>query len=182
MKFLELLNQDKKIKIFVAIGIIGVALIALTTFIPEKQDAVIETKTEATMEDYEQRLENQILELVTSIQGVGEAKVMITLKNGVEYVYAKEEKQNTDTTNGALGDNQTVQQRDNYEQKTILVEDQDGRKKALIRTTLEPTVRGVVIVCQGGDDIYVQQNVIDAVKTALGIGSDKVCVTTLLVS
>lgn len=180
MKFLELLNQDKKIKIFVAIGIIGIVLIAMTTFIPKKQEPVVAKATDATIEEYEQRLENQIMELVTSIQGVGKAKVMVTLKNGVEYVYAKEEKQNTDTTNGALGDNQTVQQRDNYEQKTILVEDQDGRKKALIRTTLEPTVRGVVIVCEGGDDIYVQQKVIDAVKTALGIGSNKVCVTTLL--
>ena len=49
----------------------------------------------------------------------------------------------------------------------------------MIQKQLEPTVKGVVVVCEGGDDIGVQQRVIDAVTVALDISSSKVCVTKL---
>lgn len=180
MKFLEMFSKDKRIKLFVALGLLGMIIIGISSFFSKNEEQPIVTTTaEVTAEDYRVMMEKQISDLVTSIEGVGKAKVMVTMKSGVEYVYAKEEKQNTDTTKGATGGNQTTQQRDNYEQKTILVEDQNGRKTALIRTTLEPTIRGVVVVCEGGNNILVQQKVIDAVKVALGIGSNKVCVSAL---
>ncbi|WMJ23026.1 stage III sporulation protein AG [Paludicola sp. MB14-C6] len=179
MKLTNLIKGDKKIIILVVLGLIGIVLIGLTSIIPPKVKTTQTKVQEQPINDYKKKLEQEVLNLVTSIHGVGKAKVMVTLKNGVEYVYVKEEKQNTDTTNGAAGTEQTVQQRDNYEQKTIIVEDENGRKTALLRTTLEPTVKGVVIVCEGGDDVAIQQAVTDAVKTALGIGSNSVCVSKL---
>ena len=43
-------------------------------------------------------------------------------------------------------------------------------------TEVQPVVKGVVVVCDGGDDPVVQQRVIDAVTTALDITSVRVCV------
>ncbi len=43
--------------------------------------------------------------------------------------------------------------------------------------SIEPTVRGVVIVCDGGDDAVVVGRVLDAVTKSLSISSDRVCVT-----
>ena len=43
--------------------------------------------------------------------------------------------------------------------------------------SIEPKVRGVVIVCDGGDDPLVVSRVLDAVTKALNISSDKVCIT-----
>lgn len=43
--------------------------------------------------------------------------------------------------------------------------------------SIEPKVRGVVIVCDGGDDPLVISRVLDAVTKALNISSDKVCIT-----
>lgn len=183
-KLMELLNKDKKIKWLIIVGIILMLLIAISSFIPSKDQRQKEQITQAesdTTESYKQRLEAELYNMVTSIEGVGKAEIMITLKSGVEYVYAKEEKQNTDITNQAYGESGSPakQQRSNYEQTTIMVEDQNGRKQALIRTTLEPSVRGVIVVCEGGDDINIQQRVTEAVKTALGIGSNNVCVAKL---
>ena len=42
---------------------------------------------------------------------------------------------------------------------------------------IEPKVRGVVIVCGGGDDPAVRARVLEAVTKALDIGADKVCIT-----
>lgn len=45
--------------------------------------------------------------------------------------------------------------------------------------SIEPTVRGVVIVCDGGDDPVVVSRVLTAVTRSLSISSDKVCITKL---
>ena len=45
--------------------------------------------------------------------------------------------------------------------------------------SIEPTVRGVVIVCDGGDDPVVVSRVLSAVTRSLSISSDKVCITKL---
>lgn len=45
--------------------------------------------------------------------------------------------------------------------------------------SIEPTVRGVVIVCDGGDDPVVVGRVLSAVTRSLSISSDKVCITKL---
>lgn len=45
--------------------------------------------------------------------------------------------------------------------------------------SIEPTVRGVVIVCDGGDDPVVVSRVLSAVTRSLSVSSDKVCITKL---
>ena len=45
--------------------------------------------------------------------------------------------------------------------------------------SIEPTVRGVVIACEGGDDPVVEARLLDAVTKSLSISSDKVCITKL---
>ena len=57
-------------------------------------------------------------------------------------------------------------------------ETENGRQGLLV-TELQPTVKGVVIVCEGGDQPLVQQRVTDAVTIALNISSKRVCVTKL---
>ncbi len=45
--------------------------------------------------------------------------------------------------------------------------------------SIEPTVRGVVIVCEGGDDPIVVSRVLGAVTRSLSVSSDKVYITKL---
>ena len=132
------------------------------------------------MADYTSDLEEEITQIVSSIQGVGENQVMVTLASSEEYVYASETKDSLDRTEDVGTDNsKKTQIKDVRESSLILIEDENGQKQALIQKQLEPTVKGVVVVCEGGDDIGVQQRVIDAVTVALDISSSKVCVTKL---
>ena len=117
--------------------------------------------------------------MVTGIQGVGKAKVMITLENTTEYIYESEKRETTDATKDySDGQTEKEQERNDYERNVILVEGSNG-KEALLKTTVEPKVKGVVIVCQGGENIEVEKSIIDAVTTALDISSNKVCVAKL---
>lgn len=68
------------------------------------------------------------------------------------------------------------------EVKLFLTMDNSGENVYLKNTdtktvSIEPKVRGVVVVCDGGDDPMVVSRVLDAVTKALNISSDKVCIT-----
>ena len=135
--------------------------------------------TEATNAEYAEQLEKKLSVLIGNISGVGKSEIMVTLENGVEYVYANEERKTTDKTEDISDSTQRVQQSNDVEQNVITVDDADGGKKALVRTQIEPQVKGVVVVCEGGDQELVQQRVTNAVTTALNITSKRVCVTKL---
>jgi stage III sporulation protein AG len=75
---------------------------------------------------------------------------MLTLQNGIQYVYAKDEKQSTDSiTTYSQGEESKLQQKDDTQQSYILVDSSDG-KQPLVVTQLEPKIQGVVVVCDGG--------------------------------
>ena len=179
-KIQKLFQSDKKIKIIFFVGIIGIVLIFVSSlFSTGKKEAAAKTDT-FDSEQYINKLEERVLDMVTGISGVGSAKVMITLESTTEYVYENERKENIDTTKDyADGETKKEQEKNNYEQNVILVQGSNGTREALLKTTIEPKVKGVVIVCQGGENIEVEKRVIDAVTTALDISSSKICVAKL---
>lgn len=132
-KLTKWLSDKRIVKTAVIIGTAAVLLIGLSSFIDfsgsEKDNS----------DRYAAKTEAHLLEIISQISGVGEAKIFLTMDNGGENVYLK----NTDT-------------------KT---------------KSIEPKVRGVVVVCDGGDDPLVVARVMDAVTKSLNIGSDKVCIT-----
>lgn len=181
--FRQLFAGEKKIKIIVFLGLLGMALILLSQFFGGGNPAPKEIDTSTavfTSEQYIVDLEAKLTNLITGMEGVGEARVMVTLQSGVEYVYAQEEKRNVDKTQDsdaqAVG---RIYEKENVEQKYILVENSGGKKQPLLQTQLEPKVQGVVIVCDGADNVRVEQNLINVVTTALNIPSTRVCVVKI---
>ena len=177
MEISKIFRPENRKKILLVAGIAAMVLFGLSVLIPSNKDtpqtAAAENADEETAR-YEEKLRERVLAIVSQIDGVGDAHVSLTLDSGIEYVYAKEEKQDTDMQDDTTGGTTT---RASSEEKLIIVEDENGRKTALIRKTLLPAVRGVVIVCDGGGDPLVVSAVTEAVKTALGINTSQVYVT-----
>ena len=94
-----------------------------------------------------------------------------SLKTGVETKYATQEKSSTESS----GDKTSGTSEVSY----ITVRDANGSERALAVTEVQPTVKGVVVVCPGGEEPVVQQRIISAVTTALDISSKRVFVTRL---
>ena len=132
----KLLDNPKFTKIAIIVGLVAIALIFLSSYI----DASSFTQ-KTDIDEYCVALEESLLSVVTQIEGVGEAKIFLTMDNSGENVYLN----NSDT-------------------KT---------------KSITPVVRGVVIVCDGGDDPLVVSRVMSAVTKSLDISSNKVCVTKL---
>lgn len=170
-KYASLLKNPK---ILVAAGIIGIVLIALSTFIGPSNKKETEKQTVGTTvsaDEYRERLEEDVADMVESITGSESVTVMITLESGVRYTYA-------DATEGTSASktesNSDSSSSETTKQTYITVKNADGGEEALLVTELMPEVRGVAVICDGGDDETVAEKVRNAVTAALNITSKRV--------
>lgn len=171
-------NQTYR-KVIIIACLIGIALIFLSGLFKSdgSESEKKSSENEVTPQQYALQLENSLTDIVTKIQGVGNAEVLVTLERGTQYVYATEEKKSNQTTEDKSDGTVTKnEENDNSEEKYIIIKDANGGQKALAVTQVQPIIKGVVVVCDGGDNPTVQQNIISAVTTALDISSVRVCV------
>lgn len=174
-QFMTFIKGGKGQNLIVALGLIGIFLIMLTTFWPKSEDATTDTSSKVSADEYVQKLEQRLEEAIGQIAGVGACKVMVTLENGVEHVYASQQKIDSNRLEDAGTNSTKLSQRDNTEESIVVVDTGDGRNGLLI-TEIQPTIKGVVVVCSGGHDPEVQERVTKAVTTVLSITSKRVCV------
>ena len=151
------------------VGAAGVVLLLLSGT-QTKQEAKATVNNEAFVQETEERL----TKLVSSIEGAGRCRVLVTLENGVEYVYATEQKINSDRQQ----DTDRLTQRNDSESSVIIVDRGNGREGLLV-TEIQPTIRGVVVVCEGGEREEIRSRIVEAVTVALGVTPKRVCVTRL---
>lgn len=145
--------------IFIVAAGIGLALILLPGLIPEKKTAENEESTEEVTY-YTEKLEEKLSELLSSARGVGKAKVVVTLDKTEEYVYAKNESKSNSQSAAEY----------------VIISGGSGEEPILI-TEIYPKVRGVAVVCAGGEDAAVRKRVTELICAALGISANKIAVS-----
>ncbi|MBE6759971.1 MAG: hypothetical protein E7554_07775 [Ruminococcaceae bacterium] len=137
---------------------------------------------QSTMEDssaavYASQLEERLEQMISCVEGAGQSRVMITLQNGGEYVYAIEDSISTDSSVSTdSGGRQSSGEREEHRSGYIIIDTEQG-EQALVRTELMPSVSGVVVVCPGAEDPVVAQRIMSVVTTALDISPKRVCIT-----
>lgn len=168
-----LVKDDKKLKIIVICGLCLIGILFVLSLFPKEEE---QTKTKAvqtvTTEEYAARLEKKVVEMVSQIEGAGNVQVMLTLESGTETVYQSDKKEQTDTN---TTDGESDYTRD-LQETIVLIEGENGRKQALVKTEKPPAVQGVVVVCDGAENSLVQKRITDAVTTAFSISSARVAV------
>jgi stage III sporulation protein AG len=85
-KFLKLKNDKNFIRLIFIIGIVGILLIFCSTlFTGESKE-----EASASLTEYEEKQEERIEDLINQIEGVGNAKVMVTMESSGEQVYTND--------------------------------------------------------------------------------------------
>jgi len=176
-EWLQRLQNGKGLKAACILGAVGVLCIGLSSWLPQDKEKE-NTVAARTAEQYCEQMENRLSSLLNDMEGVGDCQVYVTLENGVEYVYATEQKNNSDREEDVNCEDTRLTQRDDSESTAILIDTDNGREGLLV-TEIQPTVRGVVVVCEGGDNEEVRARVLQAVTVALNISSKRVCITKL---
>ena len=163
--FKEILNKlkkDKKAFFTVILGITGMMLILLSE-LPlfsggEKKEA------KETESYYAQELEENTQRLISQIQGAGKVSVMLTYDTSEEIVWAK------DIDSKSEGDGKS-----DTSEKHIII-DADSGETGLEIKVVYPKIRGVAVVCTGGDDPVVQSEIKALLSALFDIGSNRISI------
>lgn len=128
----------------------GVMLIVLGGIFGGSQGRGSTTEQYTDVGYYTSYLEERIEQLCVSLDGIDEATVLLTLDSSTEYVFGTDG--NTDY---------------------IILKNGDG-EHAVKLCEIYPKIRGVAVVCTGGDSASVRERVIKLLSASLGISSSRI--------
>lgn len=162
-------DDKKRINLLLASGLAGMLLLCVSEWLPGGQSAsgaqqpAQQVQTEA---DYEQQLETRLAALIRAMDGAGETVVMVTLDCGEETAYAadiQEEKTSDDTRSSTT------------RQHTHVL----AGTQPVVQSVQAPQVRGVAVLCQGGDDAGIQRRITELVSALTGVGASHITVNKM---
>ncbi|MBQ8140462.1 MAG: hypothetical protein IJ038_02060 [Clostridia bacterium] len=119
------------------------------------------TSAELSMDpdEYARETEERIAQICSGVRGVKNVKVVVTLSGGYNAVYAQ------NSQSGSSG----------YKNEFVLTGNGSSEKPLLIGYSA-PQISGVGIVCVGGGDSSIRQEIISLVGAAFGVSTNKIYV------
>lgn len=120
---------------------------------------------------YIEEVENKLEKTIKGMEGAGEVKVMITLKNSGEKILEKNMIYESETQTASDEEKNVV--KNNPE--TVLIES-GGDTSPIIISETYPEIEGVLVVCQGGDDEEVVLHIKEAVMALFPVDVHKIVV------
>lgn len=129
----------------------------------ESKTAVVSATVADPMAEYSARMEQSVIRLCEGVKGVSDVRVALCFEGDLSYVYATDSdlKQDGDTTQNHL---EYVTVGSGSSEQTVLL------------TRKFPKIEGIGVVCVGGGDGKVRQELISLLSTAFGVGSNKIYV------
>lgn len=165
---------DKKMKAPVILGLAGIALIVISGNFSEKdkkpQEAPSEVLSVSYAQDYARDAEERLREILSSIEGVGKAEIMVSVECSEEMIYAEDSSVSKENDESRLSS----------QQKSEHVIIRSGNEnEALLKKVVSPRLSGVLVACEGGDKAAVRDAVTRSVSALFGISSAKIYVAEL---
>jgi stage III sporulation protein AG len=118
------------------------------------------TAYEVSVDTYRQALEDRMAAICAQVSGAGEVRVIVSLQGGFEYVYAYDEKVSTAGTS-----------------RVYVTVGSGSSQRLVFLTEKAPAITGIGVVCTGGADPTVRQEITSLLSAAFGIGTNRIYVT-----
>jgi stage III sporulation protein AG len=148
-----------KYKFAALILLVGLLLMSLPDWKEKTSDTVMPAYREEP-----QSLTLQIEEILSQIDGVGQAKVLLTESSGPTTWYQM------DTDSQTANDSETLRT------ETVIISNSERTEEGLVSRKDPPVYMGAIVVCQGAERSSVQLAVIEAVSNVTGIRTDRITV------
>ncbi len=162
-------NRDKNM-VMKLISVFILGLVILIFSIPTKKEVKPIQNIEHT-NNYERDLELRLENLLSQVYGVGNVKVMITLASSKEIILAEDINTNESMVKeiDKVGSTKESSDKKKESKKIIL----DG-KNPLALKEIEPKIEGIIIIAQGGDNIFIKNELIKSAQTILNVDAHKI--------
>lgn len=157
------LSLIKKYKYVAIVLLVGLALLVMPTGKEEKTVPV----TQNTDEEYIEKIEARLCDMLGRINGAGQVRLMLTPQYGSRTEYHSDLHTEQD-------ENSTSEDR-----KTVILSTGSAYDKAAVSAVRYPQFQGALVVCQGADDPAVRLDIVNAVSALTGLGSDRITVVKM---
>ena len=156
----KVVNWLNKYRYAALILVIGLVFVFMPTIHKKETDIVQELIPESKQTINKSDLE----EVLKSIHGAGDVKVLLSVSHGEETIYQK----NNDVSNSEGNSSK----RD----ETVLISDGQRAENGLITQINPPIYLGAIVVCEGADNASVRYAITQAVSKITGLSTDHICV------
>ncbi len=182
-------NSKRKIEnlvffiIILIVTIIGINLVWKDDIRSQESNEIDTGKTLAsnseTQASEKDELSNNLEEILKTIQGVGEVKVLINYSESSEVVamYNENSKSSTTEETDTSGGIRKIEETDT--QKDIIYQENDGVKTPMTKKIIEPKIEGAIIAAEGADNIDIKTKIIQGVEAVTGLPTHKIQVFTI---
>lgn len=161
-------KEKRRSAVLIVLGVLAVLALLLSEFFPSSQKTT--KKSAATLNEagtITESTEKKLKTLLSSMDGVGDVTVMVTLESCYENVYATETKTKEQKSPSGV----------NSENSEAYVTVKDGSgAQCLIVKVYEPKIRGVAVIAEGAGNPEIKKAITDTVAAALGISTAKISV------
>lgn len=155
-----------KYKYLAIILLVGICFVVMSY--DTSSDTVIITQDESfDVIEVEKRLED----IISKISGVGDVRIMLTVKNGIENIFAN----NTTEEYSKSGDDISK----DISNEIVFETKSSGQKEPIKIVDIYPEFLGALIVCEGGDNDRVRLEILNAIKSLCDISSDKITISKM---
>ena len=128
----------------------------------------------AVSNGYAAEMERRLEEVLLAVEGVGEVKVMITLKDNGEKQLQSDtlrEQSSTSETDSSGGSRSVQEAREEY--NTVIMNDGSSDSPYIARETV-PEIEGVLVVARGAGDTSVKTEIYEAVQALFNVPAHKI--------
>ena len=161
----------KNIALIIVAGVIMLLLAFGELVSSDNTENISKENTEIYSAQYIENTEKDLEALLEKISGAGKVRVMITLENCYENVYAKGNKEKKDDTENSI--------EYEAEEEYIIVKNGSNNEECLVVKVYEPTIKGVAVIAQGAGNATVKNAIIQTVCALFDISSARVSVEAM---
>lgn len=125
-------------------------------------------------------LARRLEQFLSCMEGVGQARVMLTFSATQERVVEKDTPANRSRTEetDAAGGSRSVSS-EQLEEDTVYTADGAGNQVPYVRKVLAARLEGVTVLARGADSMAVQKNITDVIQSLFGVEAHKIKVAKL---
>ena len=161
------LKSVKHIEIIVAVTLIAVCILGYFIYSQLKNDTKVSTASDS------EELSVKIADIISEIDGVGKCEILITYDGSERYEIAyDEETVTTVTTDSDTNSNRVIENSTTTSTPVIITV--DGKQQPLVISTIPAESDGIVVVAEGGDDVKVKIDIINALCALLKVDGSKI--------
>ena len=150
--------KNQKTLIIIILLAIGLMLLILPTSASTKKNS---DNSNSRLEEYSQSIEKKIADMCSNVSGVSNVKVTVYFDSGFETIYAYNEESKSSSTGT------------NSEKKYVTIGSGNDESMVCVLERM-PNICGVAIVCKGGGNPLVSNQLTNLISSAFGVPKNKI--------